>query len=219
VKLEPWRQQLVVENQRFVYWVARRSVPSWMSMSDDAISEGMLGLVIAASKFDPTRKNNFRTFAAFWIRAKIMDFYIRSYSPARFGGRQIERLLFFRRAELAQDEEGVAAKLGASIEDVREIAAHLRARPMAIDPTDEVMIPSAEATPEETAIRKDEDRTVRRWMARLTVRERRIIRARVLADDKMTLEQLGEEMGVSRERIRQLETKALRKLQKRVGRP
>jgi len=215
--------RLVEASLPFVLRIARE-YRRWGVPLDDLVQQGNLGLLKAAAKFDPEKNCRLVTYAAYWIRAEIRDYVVRSYRIVRLGTTRTERraMRAFRRrgvenaAELAEESGMPRARAELlwpllTQGDV-SLDLHHDDREAGID-----RLAAHPPDPEETVDRAYTIRAVRSALddalATLTERERRIVDARMLSDEPVTLEQLGVELGVSKERVRQLEARARRKLQ------
>ena len=207
----------------------------------EVISEGNVGLMQAVKRFDPDKGFRLATYAMWWIRASIQEYILRSWSLVKMGTTAAQKKLFFnlRRAksQLQALDEGdlkpehvkkIATKLGVPEEDVvnmnRRLGgdASLNAPIRAESEFGEWQDWLVDDTPtQEDRLVEDEELRRRKSylssaMSVLNDRERRVFEARRLAEDPSTLEQLSEEFGVSRERIRQIEVRAFEKVQKAV---
>jgi RNA polymerase sigma-32 factor len=207
----------------------------------EVISEGNVGLMQAVKRFDPDKGFRLATYAMWWIRASIQEYILRSWSLVKMGTTAAQKKLFFnlRRAksQLQALDEGdlkpehvkkIATKLGVPEEDVinmnRRLGgdASLNAPIRAESESGEWQDWLVDDTPtQEDRLVEDEELQRRKSylssaMSVLNDRERRVFEARRLAEDPSTLEQLSEEFGVSRERIRQIEVRAFEKVQKAV---
>jgi RNA polymerase sigma-32 factor len=207
----------------------------------EVISEGNVGLMQAVRRFEPEKGFRLATYAMWWIRASIQEYILRSWSLVKMGTTAAQKKLFFNlrrtKSQLQALEEGdlkpehvkaIARKLGVSEDDVvsmnrrlggdASLNAPLRADSEAGEWQDWLV----DDTPnQEDRLVEDEEMKRRRSyltsaMAVLNDRERRVFEARRLAEEPLTLEQLSEEFGVSRERIRQIEVRAFEKVQKAV---
>lgn len=205
----------------------------------DLIQEGHVGLLEAAARFDPEREVRFSTYATWWIRASMQDYVLRNWSIVRGGTSSTQKSLFFNlrrlRAKIAKTGETVSsgdmysqisAALGVSEADVALMDARLSApdsslnAPVSSDEatTSERMdfLVSDDPLPDETtgAIidRERRDNWLNEALGVLNERELRIIRERRLKDEGATLESLGLALGISKERVRQIENRALQKL-------
>lgn len=208
----------------------------------EVVSEGNVGLMQAVKRFDPDKGFRLATYAMWWIRASIQEYILRSWSLVKMGTTAAQKKLFFnlRRAksQLQALEEGdlkpehvtkIAKKLGVTEEDVVSMNRRLSGDSSLNAPVRASESESSEwqdwlvdeAPSQEERLVEDEELAMRKSylksaMAVLNDRERRVFEARRLAEEPATLEQLSEEFGVSRERIRQIEVRAFEKVQKAV---
>jgi RNA polymerase sigma-32 factor len=214
----------------------------------DLVSEGNVGLMQAAARFEPEREVRFSTYASWWIRSAIQDYVLRNWSIVRTGTTSAQKSLFFNlrrlRARISdtgdglmsrENREWVATHLGVPERDVEAMASRLSGAdrslnaPLSVDGDSEWqdLIADESAAPEQIVMQgRDRERRrewVREAMKVLRPREMEIITRRRLADEPMTLEALGQELGVSKERVRQIEMQAMMKLrralEKLVGDP
>ena len=221
-------RQLVCANLYAVAGIAREYRHFGLP-EGDLIQEGTLGLMHAVKRFDPERGFRLITYASWWVRAAIHDFILRSWSIVKLGTNKIQRKVFAglkqAKATIAAMEghgtEEVAADLGISGEQFREAAHAYLARDVSLDADVEgrSMVASLEAdapTPEQAVIEADWERfrhaRLQESLAGLDARERQILTQRYMADEPATLKQLSEQFGVSIERVRQLEARALKRL-------
>ena len=232
---------------RLVVAMAARFRHYGLPMSD-LVQEGSVGLMQAAARFEPAREVRFSTYASWWIRSAIQDFVLRNWSIVRTGTTSAQKSLFFNlrrlRARIADMGEAsmtpentayVAHALGVEVREVENMAARMAApdrslnAPMTEDGASEwqdVLADDA-ASPDDSAMetRDGEARAalVRESLQELSERERIIIRERLLVEEPITLEALGQRLGISKERVRQIEACALAKLKRamvaRVGDP
>jgi RNA polymerase sigma-32 factor len=207
----------------------------------DLIQEGSIGLAKALDRFDRSRNVRFSTYAVWWVRAAMQDFILRNWSIVRMGSTSAEKRLFFNlrrlRARLEQntgsfDTAGLTAalaeRLGIPEVQVSAYDQRLANRDCSINEPagDETgremqdMLVDEHAGPDELAAESSEaaDRLhrLRQALAGLSDRERDIIRRRHLSDEPETLEGLGALHGVSKERIRQIESRALGRLRQNL---
>ena len=231
--------RLTQAHMRLVIAVAAKFRNFGLNMSD-LIQEGHVGLLEAAARFEPDREVRFSTYATWWIRASIQDYILRNWSIVRGGTSSSQKALFFNlrrlRARLAQSVDQrpryavfseIASALGVQVADVEVMDSRLSA------PDTSLNAPLHDSESESTSNRQDflvdsaptpdvtvgnESDTERRttWLrSALTVlneRELRIVKERRLKDEGATLEALGETLGISKERVRQIENRALEKL-------
>jgi len=206
----------------------------------EVISEGNVGLMQAVKRFEPDKGFRLATYAMWWIKASIQEFILRSWSLVKMGTTASQKKLFFNlrkvKGQIQALEEGdlrpdqvaeISRRLGVPQEDVismnRRLAgdASLNA-PVRMDAEGEWQDWLVdETTDQEETLAQAEESSMRREMLseameKLNDRERRVFEARRLRDDPVTLEDLSQEFGVSRERIRQIEVRAFEKVQKAV---
>ncbi len=230
--------RLCSAHMRLVIAIAAKFRYFGLSMSD-LIQEGHVGLLQAAARFEPERDVRFSTYATWWIRASIQDHILRNWSIVRGGTSSTQKSLFFNlrrlRAKLAQDgesrlqgemHEDIAATLGVSTADVAMMDSRLSAPDTSLN----APISDGEGTSSDrqdflTCDRPLQDEVVevaidterrQSWLANaLTVlndRELSIVKERRLTEEGATLESLGRKLGISKERVRQIENRALEKL-------
>lgn len=202
---------------------------------EDLISEANIGLMQAVKKFEPEKGNRLSTYAVWWIKAAINEFILRSWSLVRIGTVAAQKRLFYNLRKIkarlglygdsALDSDSVKAiskDLNVSEDEVVAMDNRLGGdvslnTPVYTDGyaekqdflTDEGSIEDAVADKQESDIRM---RLLAQAMDNLNDRERIIVRARRLQDDPTTLDSLGEQLGISRERVRQIETRAIEKM-------
>jgi RNA polymerase sigma-32 factor len=195
----------------------------WNVPLEDIIQQGNLGLLKAARKFDPDRQCRLATYAAYWIRAEIREYVVRAFRVVRLGTTKAERraLRCYRRTRTVDPRE-LAEASGLSEERVRLLLPLFSGREMSLDATTSDAspaidrIPSGVETPEDEAgsheVAAVAGRAVRAAVDELDQRERMIARARLMAEDPPTLQELGAKLGVSKERVRQIEERVRTKL-------
>lgn len=228
-------RKLVTSNLKFVVRVANE-YKNYGFNNMDIIQEGNVGLMHAVKGFDPTKGYRLISYAVWWIRAYIQNYIIKSWSLVKVGTTQAQRKLFYKlrstKKELekggdnlsTEDYRELAEKLNVPEEAVIEMEQRMGGKDLSLDAelTDERdashmdFITSGEASQEDILTKAEEDERVRSRMAvalkTLKDRERYIIEKRVLTDHPQTLEELGSKFKISRERVRQIESAALKKI-------
>lgn len=213
---------------------------------NDLIQEAGLGLMKAADKFDPDRGVRFSTYAVWWIKASIQDYVMRNWSMVRTGSTSSQKSLFFnmRRVQARLEREAMASgrqldgyqlrekiahEVGVPLRDVEMMEGRLAGSDYSLNATQSSedegrqwidTIEDDGARGDERVERDHDLRALREWlceaMGRLNERERFIVRERKLRDAPRTLESLGAELNLSKERVRQLEAAAFLKMRKHL---
>ena len=227
-------RQLVVANLSGVSAIAREYRHFGLAEMD-LIQEGTMGLMHAVKRFDPERGFRLMTYASWWVRASIHDFILRSWSIVKLGTNKLQRRIFagLQKAKNAiaaidgRKADEVAAEYGINGNEYQETANAFLQRDVSLDAeSDEgdAMVhgmPTSDATPEQIAIESNWDNHQKSIlytaMSTLTHRDRLIVERRHLAEDPATLKELSEEFGISIERVRQLEARAMKKLKAAVA--
>jgi len=228
-------QRLVMSHLRFVVHVARGYGGYGLPQSD-LIQEGNIGLMKAVKRFDPSKGVRLVSFAVHWIKAEMHEFILKNWRIVKVATTKAQRKLFFNLRRKKQDlgwftdaeVKAVAKDLDVSTKDVLQMEARLSYQDNTFDaPTDEndddniIPAPSSylesnEPQPEQALIEQSDatrhSSDLRMALATLDERNRDIITKRWLKEEKVTLQELAQEYGVSAERIRQLEDNAIKKL-------
>jgi RNA polymerase sigma-32 factor len=230
-------RQLVLSHLRLVVAVSRNYLGYGLPQAD-LIQEGNIGLMKAVRRFDPERGVRLVSFALHWIKAEIHEYVLRNWRLVKIATTKAQRKLFFnlrsmKRSSAAlstSEAEAIAADLGVKPEEVFEMETRLSGGDVALDPTpgdEESVTPIAylSDSDDEPALILERTQTaanrsagLRSAMSKLDDRSRRIIEARWLREDDeaATLQQLADEYGVSAERIRQIESKALKTMRSQM---
>jgi RNA polymerase sigma-32 factor len=230
--------RLTQAHMRLVIAIAARFRNFGLPMGD-LIQEGHVGLLEAAARFEPDREVRFSTYATWWIRASIQDHILRNWSIVRGGTSSAQKALFFNlrrlRARLAQTADQrprdlvyaeIASAIGVSQADVEVMDSRLSGPDMSLNAPihegeggaadrQDFLVDSVPLPDETVGEAIDGERRLtwlRSALRVLNERELRIVKERRLRDDGATLEALGESLGISKERVRQIENRALEKL-------
>ncbi len=224
--------RLVNANLRYVVAVAREYAFTPQHLLD-LIQEGNLGLIIAVKKFDPQRGNRLITYAAWWIRASIGRFVLNNFRLVKLGATPEQRKVYANLQKETErlesmgfeaNDEQLAQALEVAPEVFQETAARIRQSDLSLDakfgPEGDTslidILPSNEANIEEVVIEKDYQaqlkETLRNFSKSLKVRDQMIMKERLLAEHPLTLQEIGIKLGVSRERVRQVEDKLIARL-------
>lgn len=234
------RDELVRCHLRYVVAIALKYRRYGLPLSE-LIAEGNFGIVHALSKFEPDRGNRFVTYAAYWIRAYILNYIIRSWSLVGVGSGALRSKMFFKLrrekvrianlvGEGEQADEMLAERFNVSRTQIVAMVRRLEARDVSLDAKifDDAVtslvdtLASSDSNQEECySNSQDNDRVydvVHSALAILDKRERYIVEHRLMADseEEVSLAEIGRRLGVSRERARQLEARAKRKLKQRI---
>ncbi len=229
--------ELVQSYTRLVISLAAKFKHYGLPMGD-LIQEGNIGLMQAANRFDYKRDLRFSTYASWWIRSCIQDYVLRNWSIVRTGTTAAQKSLFFNlrrlRAQIEGREEGqdldddgreeIAKTLGVKVSEVRDMESRFNGGDQSLnvrigeDGEDDwqSMLSDEGPNPEDVVTGIKDAETRSKWLNdaldKLSDREQLIIRERHLGQETVTLEELGKELGVSKERVRQLEARAMDKI-------
>jgi len=229
--------ELVVSHLPFVVKIAFK-YRHYMLPVQDLIQEGSIGLMKAVKRFDPYKGFRLVSFAVWWVKAYIKNFILKSWNLVKLGTTQAQRKLFFRIGDIGQqkDEKSrseridkLAEELNVTSDDVIEVEARVKALDWSLD---EPLGEDKHFTAMEMLEDKSDDQETRmmslesdrdlceatdKALRRLDERERFIVEKRFMDDSPWTLQRLGEHFGTSRERMRQIEKRALGKLRRELS--
>lgn len=234
-------ERLIRANLKYVVAIALSYRRYGLRLAD-LVSEGNLGLMMALRKFDPERGVRFVTYAAYWSRAYILNYVIKSWSMVGGGSGPLRSKMFFKlrreRAMVANllgegDEqksmELLAERIGQSVEKTKELTRRLEARDVSLDVQQHEegrmtlldALQDGGANQEERYFEEERRDALKdalaEAVANLDERERFIVEQRLMADEETSLAEIGRQLGVSRERARQLEARAKAKLKKQLS--
>lgn len=228
-------RKLITSNLKFVVRIAN-SYKNYGLNPLDLIQEGNIGLMQAVKGFDPTKGYRLISYAVWWIRAYIQNYIIKTWSLVKLGTNQAQRKLFYKLRSTKQkmdiigenpsseDYQNLAGELGVSDEDVIEMDQRIGSKDLSLDaelPTNNESthldyLMDNIANQEEIISKNEEDEILKSGLETalksLKERERYIIKNRILTDSPLTLDELGTELKISRERVRQIENAALQKI-------
>jgi RNA polymerase sigma-32 factor len=224
--------KLVTGNLRLVVKIAKEFARASKNLLD-LIQEGNVGLMEAVKNFDPYRGIRFPSYAVWWVRAYIYRYLINNWRLVKIGTTQAQRKLFFnlRKETERLEAEGfapqpklLAQRMGVKESEVREMQERMAQSEVSLDqpagPDDDTRlidaIPDSDRTPEETASatewREFAHEKIEQFAATLKDKELEIFRSRLLSENPPTLQEVGGKFGISRERVRQIETRLKRRL-------
>jgi RNA polymerase sigma-32 factor len=227
-------EKLIVSNLRFVVKIAHEYRNYGFKLAD-LIQEGNIGLIHAVKKFDPYKGYRLISYAVWWIRAYIQNYLMKSWSIVKIGTTQAQRKLFFKLNQTKKELESlsrknpefseIATSLGVKDSEVEEMDLRMGSRDVSLneiindDSTNSHMdFLAYEGDDQEVSLIKNEEkslvqRDIAGALSNLNERESYIILNRVMADDPKTLQEIGSKYNISRERARQIEKQALKKMQ------
>jgi RNA polymerase sigma-32 factor len=230
-------RKLVVSHLRVVVSVARHYMGYGLPQAD-LIQEGNIGLMKAVKRFDPDRGVRLVSFALHWIKAEIHEYILKNWRLVKVATTKAQRKLFFNLRSLKQglgslgaaETAKIASELGVKPEEVREMETRLSGQDIGLDPTVEdgeesyspiAYLASPEDEPVEVLAREQTERLqhegLKHALDSLDPRSRRIVEARWLTEESSaTLHELAEEFGISAERVRQIEARALQKMREAI---
>ena len=228
-------KKLVLAHMRFVAFIAH-GYKGYGLENADLIQEGTIGLMKAVKRFNPHKKVRLSSFAVYWIRAEIHEYIFKNWKIVKVATTKAQRKLFFklRKAKsnifqslTSEQAQVIANDLGVRKKDVIEMESRLELSDVAFEVHDdddsympEQYISDPGATPEQLALndnhQEDQNNKLYQALSSLDERSIDILQSRYLKDEKSTLHTLADKYGVSAERVRQLENKAIKKLKERL---
>jgi RNA polymerase sigma-32 factor len=231
-------EKLVTSNLRFVVKIAHEYRNYGVKLLD-LIQEGNVGLMHAVKKFDPYRGYRLISYAVWWIRAYMQNFIIKTWSLVKIGTTQAQRKLFFKlnqakkklqhMAEKSPEFGEIAESLNVKETEIEEMDVRLNSRDLSldafVDDNGELShincLADKSENQEDALIRHEETALVKRnvagALAKLSDREAYIIKRRVMSENPETLQEIGDRFKITRERARQVEKEALRKMRQAIG--
>jgi len=228
-------KKLVLAHMRFVAFIAHGYKGYGLEQAD-LIQEGTIGLMKAVKRFNPYRKVRLSSFAVYWIRAEIHEYIFKNWKIVKVATTKAQRKLFFKLRQakshiyqsLTSDQaEEIATDLGVRKKDVIEMESRLQLSDVAFEVNDdedtytpEQYLSDPGDTPEQLLLndnsQRDQNNKLYQALSTLDERSIDILRSRYLKEKKSTLHTLADKYGVSAERVRQLENKAIKKLKERL---
>lgn len=232
-------QTLITSNLRNVVRIAMDYSGYGLSL-EDIVQEGTIGLMVAVKKFDPRKGYRLMTYAIWWIKAMIHDYILKFFSQVKVGTTKLQKRLFYGLNKLSAEEnvvddsiegrsKAISARLDANPQQVEEIITRLTHRdqsldsPMAQDGDSSFMdfLADTRANPEDKIMESQRAVYVKNQiqfaLSGLSEREQDIARKRLMEDDPQTLEELGKQYNISKERVRQIESSVKAKLKKALA--
>ena len=228
-------KKLVLAHMRFVAFIAHGYKGYGLEQAD-LIQEGTIGLMKAVKRFNPHRKVRLSSFAVYWIRAEIHEYIFKNWKIVKVATTKAQRKLFFKLRQakahiyqsLTSDQaEEIATNLGVRKKDVIEMESRLQLSDVAFEVNDdedtytpEQYLSDPGETPEQLLLndnsQQDQHNKLYQALSSLDERSIDILQSRYLKEEKSTLHTLSDKYGVSAERVRQLENKAIKKLKERL---
>jgi len=231
--------KLITCNLRFVVKVALGYKTYGVKLAD-LIQEGNIGLMMAVKKFNPYKGYRFISYAVWWIRAYIQNYIIKTWSLVKIGTTQAQKKLFYKigkvRKALESDQENekkyelLAKDLHVPKGDIVEMEQRMSSRDLSLDSTfgedhelTHLDLLQEDRLDQEELLAQEEEKRIQEQKVsnatkRLSEKEMYVIKNRIMADEPLTLQAIGDHLKLSKERVRQIESEALKKLKRELGR-
>jgi len=230
--------RLVTSHLRLVVKIAMEFQRKWMKNVLELIQEGNIGLMKAVQKFNPDRGIKFSYYAAFWIKAYILKFIMDNWRMVKIGTTQSQRKLFYNLGRERQrlenlgfdpNSETLSQNLDVSKEEVEEMTMRMGQHDLSLDSpfSDESattrldMLPALEASVEDKLAKEEISDSLREHiktiLPSLNDKEKAILNQRLLSSSPVTLREIGDEFNITRERVRQIESRLLQKLREHLS--
>ncbi|MEC9381924.1 MAG: RNA polymerase factor sigma-32 [Thermodesulfobacteriota bacterium] len=229
-------RKLITSNLRFVVKIATEYKNYGLNLMD-IIQEGNLGLMQAVTKFDPTKRYRLISYGVWWIRAYIQNFIMKNWSLVKIGTTQSQRKLFYKirsakslynAGDISQDEyyQRLSEDLKISIKEIKEMDIRMGGKDFSLDEeikagehqTKIEFLESGNQNQEDIVLKQEQNEELNSALTEaldiLNDREKYIIQNRIISEDQLTLEEIGEKFKISRERVRQIEKTAISKIKK-----
>ena len=221
-------KKLIMHNLRYVIYIAK-SYSGYGLNLNDLVQEGNIGLMKAVKKYDPEKNLKLITFAVYWIKSEIHEFVIKNWKIVKVATTKNQRKLFFnlrsKKSTLStlsnKEAISIAQDLGVPLKDVIEMEKRMNNHDLAIEDNDDenaspsLFLTSSELEPDQVLENEEKNllnTKLYEVINRLDERSKDIVKSRWLSTSKLTLEDLSKKYGVSRERIRQIESESILKL-------
>jgi len=203
---------------------------------NDLLQEGHIGLLLALDKFDPSRELRFSTYSRWWVKATIQEYVLKNWSIVKTGSSSAQKSLFFnlRRFKVNgvityKERKKMANLLGVKEKFISDRENHILMKdaslnaPLTSDSVEEwqsFLVDNKQESPEDAFIKSDEKTKKKKWLSQalssLNEREKIIINSRHICETPLTLENIGKDLKISKERVRQIEASAINKLKLRI---
>ena len=203
---------------------------------NDLLQEGHIGLLLALDKFDPSRELRFSTYSRWWVKATIQEYVLKNWSIVKTGSSSAQKSLFFNLRRLKvngiithKEREKMANLLGVKEKFISDRENHILMKdaslnaPLTADTVEEwqsFLVDNNQESPEDAFIKNDEKIKKKEWLSKalssLNEREKIIINSRHICETPLTLENIGKDLKISKERVRQIEASAINKLKLRI---